>query len=328
MHQSLFRQGKGGGQTPSPVKVSLVIPVYNGEPYLRECLDSVMAQDYQDMEILMIDDGSTDGSTALLEEYAARDRRMRWWKNPHNLGLSANFNACLRAARGEYVKFVLQDDKLLSPAAVRLMAERLDADESIALVGTASQLLDAKSQVTGTRDYFKAGRLNGWKVIRRCLERPVNLIGEPTLLMFRRALAGRGFDERYRQMVDFEMWIHLLTQGNFGYFSEPLCAFRQHDTQATVVNRRRIPSGTEEFMLYEGCHRQPWFRRVFDSRTLFANLEYFRHLRDPGWRELEVKWRQSLGRGWQTTFYLKLKITRPFTNLQRSIAKRRARWFA
>ncbi len=94
----------------SQPKVSVLVPVYNGEKYLAECLDSVLAQDFANMEILIADDGSTDGSRELIRHYAEKDSRIRWWRNPANLGLAGNFNACLRAARNDYIKYVLQDD--------------------------------------------------------------------------------------------------------------------------------------------------------------------------------------------------------------------------
>ena len=102
-------------------KVSVLIPVYNGGRHLAECLDSILAQNFQDLEILIADDGSSDNSAEIIKTFAARDVRIRWWKNPRNLGLAGNSNACLHEARGEYVKFVHQDDKLLSSSAILLM---------------------------------------------------------------------------------------------------------------------------------------------------------------------------------------------------------------
>ena len=106
--------------------VSVLIPVYNGEPFLAECIESVLAQNFADYELLISDDGSTDGSSAVIRRYAERDGRIRWWRNPRNLGIGGNFNACLKAARGEYLKYVLQDDKLLDPAVLRRMVATLE----------------------------------------------------------------------------------------------------------------------------------------------------------------------------------------------------------
>lgn len=90
---------------------SIVIPVYNVAPYLRECLDSVIAQQFADWEAICVDDGSTDASAAILNEYAAKDKRV---KAVHkcNAGVSAARNDALRIAQGEYVTFLDGDDKI------------------------------------------------------------------------------------------------------------------------------------------------------------------------------------------------------------------------
>ena len=95
----------------SSPKFSIVIPVYNVAPYLRECLDSVLAQIYGDWEAICVDDGSTDGSGAILDEYAAHDDR---WVVIHqeNRGVSDARNAALDVARGEWVAFLDGDDAI------------------------------------------------------------------------------------------------------------------------------------------------------------------------------------------------------------------------
>lgn len=94
---------------------SIIIPVYNVEPYLRECLDSVLAQTCGDWEAVCVDDGSTDGSAAILAEYAARDSRFRIVTQP-NGGLSAARNTGLDHARGDYILFLDSDDWLENKA--------------------------------------------------------------------------------------------------------------------------------------------------------------------------------------------------------------------
>ncbi len=88
---------------------SIIIPVYNVAPYLRECLDSVMAQTYPNWEAICVDDGSTDGSGAILDEYAAKDSRFRVF-HQQNAGVSAARNKGLDEAKGEYIWFVDGDD--------------------------------------------------------------------------------------------------------------------------------------------------------------------------------------------------------------------------
>ena len=93
------------------MRFSVVIPVYNVEPYLRQCLDSMLAQTYSDWETVCINDGSTDGSAAILADYAARDSRFRVVTQP-NGGLSAARNTGLDNAQGDYLLFLDSDDWL------------------------------------------------------------------------------------------------------------------------------------------------------------------------------------------------------------------------
>lgn len=100
--------------------ISVIIPAYNSENYLRECLDSVAGQEYGDFEVIVVDDGSEDGTTAVVEEYASRDRRFRLVRNSHN-GVSASRNLGLSLAGGEWIMFLDSDDCLYSLALGRLL---------------------------------------------------------------------------------------------------------------------------------------------------------------------------------------------------------------
>ena len=90
-------------------KISVIIPVYNAEKYLYRCIDSVLAQTYQDFELLLIDDGSKDSSGAICDEYAAKDARVRVF-HKENGGVSSARNVGLDHARGEWITFVDADD--------------------------------------------------------------------------------------------------------------------------------------------------------------------------------------------------------------------------
>lgn len=92
-------------------KISIIIPVYNAEKYLRECLDSILNQSFQDFEILLINDGSTDGSPAICDEYAAKDWRVKVF-HKENGGVSSARNLGLDHANGEWITFVDSDDFL------------------------------------------------------------------------------------------------------------------------------------------------------------------------------------------------------------------------
>ena len=105
-------------------KVSLVVPVYNVESYLRKCLDSVLSQSFSDWECICVDDGATDSSPSILAEYAGRDSRFRIIRQS-NGGLSAARNTGMDAANGTYLYFLDSDDMLV-PDALRRMTETMD----------------------------------------------------------------------------------------------------------------------------------------------------------------------------------------------------------
>ena len=91
--------------------ISLVIPIYNTEAYLKDCLDSVLAQTLPDLQIILVDDGSTDGSAAIAQAYAKQDKRIEVYRQTH-AGQSAARNLGLTYAKGEYIAFVDADDTL------------------------------------------------------------------------------------------------------------------------------------------------------------------------------------------------------------------------
>ncbi len=113
-------------------KVSVIIPVYNVERYLGECLDSVLGQTLKDIEVLCVDDGSTDGSAAILADYAARDARVRLFKTEHAGAFRAR-EAGVKAATGEYFYFMDADDLLDTVAFERLctLADKENLDQVI-----------------------------------------------------------------------------------------------------------------------------------------------------------------------------------------------------
>ena len=260
-------------------RVSVIIPLYNGERYLAECLDSICAQDFQDLEILVADDGSTDESLDIVKRYAAQDARLRWWRNPQNLGQTRNHNACLEAARGEFIKFVHQDDKLLSAAAIRKMVAALAENPAATLVGSASDVIDDQSRRQERRCDFQAGVWSGKQIIRANLEAVANKIGEPSVVMFRQAQVARGFCSDYRQLWDLEMWFYLLEQGDFVFLAEPLSAFRQHAAQQSQLNRQNGIGQDEIWKLLEIYYGKAWLRAIATQRMLINHTRFLKRNR-------------------------------------------------
>lgn len=108
-------------------KVSIIVPVYNAEKVLVRCIDSILQQDYKNFELILADDGSTDTSGSICDEYAKRDRRIKVMHKA-NSGVSDTRNCTLNVARGPYIQFVDADD-WITPYATRLLVEALEKNQ-------------------------------------------------------------------------------------------------------------------------------------------------------------------------------------------------------
>jgi glycosyltransferase involved in cell wall biosynthesis len=133
-------------------RLTVGLPVYNGEPYLRAALDCVLAQTYTDFELVISDNASTDATAAICQEYAARDPRIRYVRQPRNIGISPNHNALVDLARGEYFKWFAHDD-LIEPTMLERCVEYLDDHPEAALCHVGIGFIDEHGNRFGTYTY-------------------------------------------------------------------------------------------------------------------------------------------------------------------------------
>ncbi len=131
---------------PNNPRVSIGLPVYNGEEYLAEAIESALAQTYRDLELIISDNGSTDGTQAICERYAARDSRVRYVRSPNNRGAVWNFNRVVELAGGEFFKWHAADDRI-APEFVEQAVGVLDSDPGVVLVMSRAAVIDAEGQL-------------------------------------------------------------------------------------------------------------------------------------------------------------------------------------
>jgi glycosyltransferase involved in cell wall biosynthesis len=122
-------------------RVSIGLPVYNGEKFLRATLDSILAQSFTDFEVVICDNCSTDSTPEICREYQARDSRVAYHRNERNLGPAPNYNRCFDLSRGDLFKWSAADD-LMAPAFLERCVEALDKDASLAGVFPAAKEID------------------------------------------------------------------------------------------------------------------------------------------------------------------------------------------
>lgn len=248
--------------------VSVCIPVFNGERYLSQAIESVLTQTYEDFELIISDNDSTDTTGEIARGYAAKDKRIVYWKNEHNIGLSQNYNVSFSKATGTYIKPFAHDD-LLEPTFLEKMVAVLDKHPDVALVGCARKIVDTDGNIIGQHIQFPEDRLiPGRDVIRYNLLRLTNWVGEPVGVMFRRELVGEGFDPFYYLYCEIEFYFRLLENSNFYFLNETLCGFRVHPGSASSRNHSGILFALDMFRL--GKKYRSYLEEVGETEEMFS----------------------------------------------------------
>jgi glycosyltransferase involved in cell wall biosynthesis len=142
--------------------VSVGLPVFNGENYLEEALDSILAQTYSDFELIISDNASTDRTEEICRAYTARDKRIRYSRNETNLGAAKNFNRVFELSSGEYFKWASYDD-VLAPEFLSRCITVLDQDSSIVLCHAKTGRINEHSALVGVYEEYQYLRLGSRK---------------------------------------------------------------------------------------------------------------------------------------------------------------------
>jgi glycosyltransferase involved in cell wall biosynthesis len=206
--------------------VSVVTPIYNTADYLAECIESVLRQTYENWEYILLDNCSTDGSDRIAAEYAARDRRVRLFRNTDFLSQAQNYNSALGkiSAESKYCKMVQADDWIF-PDCLEWMIAVAEGDPSVGIV--SSYQLEGK-RVEGTGLPYSTTVIAGQELGRLQLQEKVNLFGTPTALLYRSEVVRNlnpFFDEESFGF-DSDVCLRILKSWNFGFIHQVLTFHR------------------------------------------------------------------------------------------------------
>jgi glycosyltransferase involved in cell wall biosynthesis len=271
--------------------VSVVTPLYNGEKYLRQCIESVLGQTYANWEYIIVNNRSTDGSLAIADEYARRDSRIRVVTNDEFVGINHNHNIAFNLIAGEskYCKPVHADDWLF-PECLAQMVAVAEAHPSVGLVGSYT-LRD--TQIVGTGLPYPSTVLPGATLCRLTLRGEVYVFWSPTTVLIRSDAirAGRGaFYNAAHLHADDEACFDVLQRWDFGFVHQVLTFARTHEGSMSASKADRfnmyLPAGLEMLIRYgPACLAGDEYRSLLRRRL----REYYRFLGRSifRWRERE-----------------------------------------
>jgi len=234
--------------------------VFNGQDYLAETLDSILAQTYTDFDLIISDNGSTDRTAAIVQAYAAKDPRIRSYRNESNLGAGWNFNRTFHLSSGEYFKWAAHDDQL-EPAFLEKCVEALDRKPAVVLCFSKMVEIDAQGRElevrgAGTRTYLDraSDRFEALIVGKHRCEEVFGLVRAEVLRKTR-------LIENYTDS-DRTLLAELCLYGPFHEIPEVLFRHRLHSQSSVVAN----PSPQQ---------RAAWFDPQLAGRLVL-----------PGWQQL------------------------------------------
>lgn len=203
--------------------VSIVLPVYNGEQYLRESIDSVIAQTYTNWELLILDDSSTDQTASIANEYAQKDPRIHYYKNLQNLRLPKNLNRGFRLSHGQYLTWT-SDDNRYKPTAIERMVRALEDHATAQFVFASCHIIDEKGipfeYITVNQASLK--RIVGSDSVGACFlytREVYETIGD--------------YDPNFKMVEDFDYWQRIFAKFNVTIIEDYLYEYRLHRSSLT-----------------------------------------------------------------------------------------------
>jgi glycosyltransferase involved in cell wall biosynthesis len=217
-----------------PPTVSVLMAVYNGEKYLRQAVDSVLSQSFRDFEFVIIDDGSTDGSHAILQSYADADKRIRLISRP-NKGLTKTLNEGLALCQCELIARMDSDDVCL-PTRLEKQLAFLNAHPDVVLVGSQVEFIDPE----GCAINLKPGIFLTHEEIDAALLRKGWPLVHPAVMMRRSAvLAIGGYDQDWLTNQDHDLFLRLAEKGRLVNLPDVLLQYRQHFQSISLMKSRQ-----------------------------------------------------------------------------------------
>jgi len=222
-----------GDLTP---RVSVVVPSYNNASFIEATMDSILAQSFEDFELVVADHSSVDGTWELLQHYRT-DPRVRLLRTEAGGGAPRNWERVTAAAGGQLLKLVCGDD-IIYPDCLRMQVEAMDANPEVVLVAAQRDLIDARGAILMSRRGLAGltGRVAGRVAARRTVVVGANIFGEPACVLIRRKTlqdAG-GWDGRHPYVIDEATYVNVLLRGDFFGIDRSLAAFRLSSSQWSV----------------------------------------------------------------------------------------------
>ena len=212
--------------------VSICIPNYNMQHFIGEALRSALEQTYTNIEVIVLDNASSDGSWELIQAVATNDLRIKCFRNDYTIRMVENYNKVLNYASGTYINLLSADDLIESKFVEKCIC-LFDDYDNLGYVFSDRLLIDNKGKIMPTNTFYEDSA-----IIKGIEEARVNIIGShnaPSQMLIKRFCLDKvgGFDERFECSFDINCTIKLNLNYDLGYLKDKLCKYRTHSEMST-----------------------------------------------------------------------------------------------
>lgn len=264
------------GKTNRAPVVSVGLPVFNGEAYLAHAIDSILSQDFGDLELIISDNSSTDGTGDLCRSYVSRDPRVRYFRNERNMGPVWNYNRVFELSSGKYYMWAAHDD-YWEPEYLRVCVEALEKDAKVVLAGTLCRCIDPLTDVvivvdTGlsTAGLSPRERFRQYKSIIHAGK----YVGGLFYGLYRRNVLERSMPLQNKITIDHILLSRMCLYGDFVTIARPLMTKRWGGASTSIKNIARTLGIENKFeILFPYVDRELMLQRTIYSTDVFSGCE-------------------------------------------------------
>jgi glycosyltransferase involved in cell wall biosynthesis len=212
--------------------ITVIVPVRNGAAYIGKAIESVLSQTFAELQLVVSDNGSTDGTREVVAKYLG-DPRVRLVRQAQDYDMIGHFNRCLDMLDSEYHMLLCHDDYLYAPTALAKAHAALESHPEVHAAYCDLAYVDERDALIMVRKFARHGVVDSDRVARTAVVKTRNLFGIP-LLVRTRALAGARYDRALPYAADLDLSIAISRHGAFYHLGEPLIANRYHGGNATL----------------------------------------------------------------------------------------------
>ena len=291
-------------------KVSIMIPVYNHEEFIEDCLDSILSQDYSNLEIVVADDYSIDGTRKILEKYKS-NKQVVLLLNEKNLGITENTDQALKACTGEFIALFAGDDIML-PNKIKDQVLALEGDRDAAFCYHRVEIFDSETGKTIVNTEKVRSIFTFFDVIEK-----IGIPGSNSVMVRRNNLPHDGYNKTLPNVSDWMLFIDISLRGKIIFLDKIYSKYRKHNKGASMLSYKFLDETYETLEIIKNrfnhdkrisksC-RKAWFRYLVGEVARLLNKDDYVKIREINYKYIK---NQYISLSFLVAIYLKLRIYR------------------